>query len=1188
LATVLAVCVVLVASASSAFAASADQSYGYQTDVGSVNSAAIADSLVWNTVAVSNADGRLFINRQFDFNSQAGGFEVLAPNGTSITQAISGNYPTGIAVSADGSAVYLLSEFGGAPVKLVSDGAPTPTYTRDPLWSLNFSPAQAPTGIAVDPVTGDVLVAAGGPVLRYSSTGALLSSIDGSTTDRGAFNAAKIAVAPNRDVYALDLKNRVEHMGADGSWKGSLNVPVGNGVWGARIGIAVNPQNNDVALQLPLGSLTKNDAAIRIFTAANDVKDTFRVPPVVASGSSGLAFAADGTKLYVGHSDDQVDGIAHELVPGTRPGLDAPTVSQITTTSFHLATEVATNGEPTTAHFEYCLASDPCTDFLTADAPSPWHALTDQAGLANPNGNDPIAGDVSGLMPNTDYLVRAYAINDAAHVENITAAVPVHTDLGPPVVQTGGARADEQSAELTGTIETLGGQTTYHFEYGLTTNYGSRVPASVEAVAGNKRPPRTFTQMVKGLQPGTTYHYRLVATNAAGTVAGADRTFTTLGLDQVAPHRGYEQVTAPNKKGLVVNGDWGFQASSAGGAIEYSATSPAADASSAAQVSRYISRRGDSDWTGQEPLDPPLNPGRVVVSSVTQAVSADFDHAMVVTTVALTPDAVAGQANIYVNDLETGAYRLVGSAAEPGAYTGMVGLNNQTTYMAGASDFSWIVLISRFPLLPNAPQHAMYKWSRTDGLHLLSLLPGDAIPTGNTWFESDEFDTNRLVSDDGNTVAFSLCTAADRVCSTGDAGVYRRSGGQTVPISMSQASGGPAGVQPGLAVGLSRDGRYVVFISPVQLTDDATASGMKIYRYDASTSGLEFVGLEDGTADGSRDVLAISDDGGTIYFNNPTSGTDSNGQPVLLHNVAVWRDGQVATVSETNGGLRNGAAFASSDGRYFEFMLGDTAVRLYDADTGDLACVSCTTSGEGGGGQLPTAQRTISNYHPRAVTDDGHAYFGTSRSLLPVDRNSTTDVYEYYKGRLTLISPGDRAFNVSLVDISPDGRDVFFTTSEGLVGQDADQAYDVYDARVGGGLAAQNPPLPDVPCARNECAESGPGPVASPPAGSSTQRGEPVAKRTRVSLGKVSASGRVLRIAVRASRAGRVTVTGARVRKTVLTFSKAGRRVIVVPLSKKARALRRAKRKLKVSVRVTLVGKGGGSASTKHSLTLGK
>ena len=60
-------------------------------------------------------------------------------------------------------------------------------------------------------------------------------------------------------------------------------------------------------------------------------------------------------------------------------------------------------------------------------------------------------------------------------------------------------------------------------------------------------------------------------------------------------------------------------------------------------------------------------------------------------------------------------------------------------------------------------------------------------------------------------------------------------------------------------------------------------------------------------------------------------------------------------------------------------------------------------------------------------------------------------------GCLYLISTGQSAQPSYFGDASTDGTDVFFFTRQSLVGQDQDENYDVYDARVNGGIAAQNP-----------------------------------------------------------------------------------------------------------------------------------
>lgn len=76
---------------------------------------------------------------------------------------------------------------------------------------------------------------------------------------------------------------------------------------------------------------------------------------------------------------------------------------------------------------------------------------------------------------------------------------------------------------------------------------------------------------------------------------------------------------------------------------------------------------------------------------------------------------------------------------------------------------------------------------------------------------------------------------------------------------------------------------------------------------------------------------------------------------------------------------------------------------------------------------------------------------------------------------MSLVSTGSDKEPIKDVAISPSGRDVFFTTSEGLVPQDTDGAPDVYDARLGGGFPQQ--PAPRLQsCAGDACQ----GPLTNP------------------------------------------------------------------------------------------------------------
>jgi hypothetical protein len=98
-----------------------------------------------------------------------------------------------------------------------------------------------------------------------------------------------------------------------------------------------------------------------------------------------------------------------------------------------------------------------------------------------------------------------------------------------PSATTGAAKSvTASSATLNGTLNPNGAPTTYFFQYGPTKAYGSQTPTQGPTAAGKKSTPASAA--VTGLAAGTTYHFRLVATNASGARQGRDRTFTTLRL----------------------------------------------------------------------------------------------------------------------------------------------------------------------------------------------------------------------------------------------------------------------------------------------------------------------------------------------------------------------------------------------------------------------------------------------------------------------------------------------------------------------------------------------------------------------------------------------------------------------------------------------------------------------------------
>jgi len=109
-------------------------------------------------------------------------------------------------------------------------------------------------------------------------------------------------------------------------------------------------------------------------------------------------------------------------------------------------------------------------------------------------------------------LLGFFAVAGVAAADAPTATTGAATDVTATTVT------------LTGTVDPNKEATSYWFEYGTTAGYGAQTAPS-DAGPGNA--PKAVSASVSGLASSTTYHFRLVARNASGTVAGADATFTT-------------------------------------------------------------------------------------------------------------------------------------------------------------------------------------------------------------------------------------------------------------------------------------------------------------------------------------------------------------------------------------------------------------------------------------------------------------------------------------------------------------------------------------------------------------------------------------------------------------------------------------------------------------------------------------
>jgi hypothetical protein len=140
---------------------------------------------------------------------------------------------------------------------------------------------------------------------------------------------------------------------------------------------------------------------------------------------------------------------------------------------------------------------------------------------------------VEGLLAGATYHYALLATNEAGATigpdRTFTTA-----SATPPIVATGSAsQVTQTGAQLAGTVDTRGLQTTYWFETGTEAgHYTLQAPVVIGAGDGGIE---TVTWQQQYLTPGSAYHYRLCAKNRDGTQCGADQTVATLSYPALVP-----------------------------------------------------------------------------------------------------------------------------------------------------------------------------------------------------------------------------------------------------------------------------------------------------------------------------------------------------------------------------------------------------------------------------------------------------------------------------------------------------------------------------------------------------------------------------------------------------------------------------------------------------------------------------
>jgi hypothetical protein len=815
-------------------------------------------------------------------------------------------------------------------------------------------------------------------------------------------------------------------------------------------------------------------------------------------------------------------------------------------------------------------------------------------------GEQEVEVDATGLEPNTNYEVKLVGANAGGSFETApqtfkTAAIAPSATTTPPLLLGG-------KVLLGGRVNPRNSVTKFWIEYGTTTAYGSVVPATENGDAGSDGEFLAVSKAAANLQPGTTYHARLVAENAVDRTDGQDIEFTIPGPpdpNAACPNeaiRAEQEVDLPDCRAyeLISRGDGNFGnvsrvtgASDDGEKISYFATAAEGPAASAFYYPGYVGARTPSGWStlNASPV-PPQNSGPGIPRGGPQgAVSDDFSKVLILTTASLDPrDDDEAAPDIYLVDVPSGKVSMVSAGPGPATTFTLI------TILGASPDLSYVYFHDREEsLLPGVPPGSTYQWHEGQ-LTAFGQLGIAARPHTNSGFEQPpqnyaarlQHNGPHVTSDDGS-VYFG--TNAVRLSTDSGTIVDPATGMSVDPEAFSIGTPGTT------FVGASRDGDVLYFANATKLTADASAGG-GLYRYIHSTNELELLTPAAPGGLGISGAL-MSDDASRVYFT--ASAAVAPGAEPGASNLYVQEGDETRFILTLPNEAR--IARASRDGRHIVISTsaslagaetnGHAALYEYDNQSGVLACASCRADGspsQGDASLEDTQPATLgvwsSHSAPRSISDDGRVFFATLDRLVPEDQDAGSDVYEYFNGTVSLLSGGEGGRGSYVGDNSDDGRSVFFITSKSLIPEDRDGGLaDIYDVRVGGGYP--NPAKPQSACETN--CQRRHGPPAASAVGSEGLAGSSSRGKISVKVPR-SAQGVSVALKVKVNGSGTIRLTGGRVQSLSRTVAKAGSYTLKAVLRPRGRAL--LKNGGVVKAPVTVRFEPAEATSAEKSLTL--
>ncbi len=831
-------------------------------------------------------------------------------------------------------------------------------------------------------------------------------------------------------------------------------------------------------------------------------------------------FGADATGIAIHAASNTVytaDTVAHELDvygPGETPDVTVGDADFESLSSATLNGTVNPLGAPVTScEFQYGTT----TNYGQT-------ATCDPSNLGS--GDEPVdvTGHAIGLSEGTLYHYRIVVTN--ADGQNQSADQTYFAPRLPEATtgEAGPTGARSGSALLGGTVDANGTPTEWWIEYGTESDLSDAQssPASQDLDAGDGSDPIEVTHQVKGLEPETTYYFRVVAATAAGSAEGQIRSFEMPAAPAPDPSecdnaefrrsgtpsaalpncRAYERVSPAETGGGSVVSAYDL-ARPDGDAVTYAAETGFGDQQSLGLSGAYMAKRSDSEGWVTSGIQPPAKWSQNasgIAGWLPPAIAPQFDDVYGSFTDISVPGAGTSGSTL-VHRSPDGAWNTIAREA-----TSPLALPDGQVVATGPDG----VAVTDGPTPPEDVQ-SLYVFSRDGSAsHLISLdEAGDPIVADR----SAALDS----SDDGSRVFFSSQT------SPAPMEVWVRiDDGSTKHVTESEI-GPPTGSGSNSWEGATPDGKFAYFISNYRLTADSTATptadGRELYRYDVDSGDLvDLTTTTDPAGTGMKGALGFSDDGSVAYFEatgNLTPGASGTGskiyrvqadpeQPNEAPEVTLVQD-EIALPSPSNvtglvGAYNYGfaplkQAEVSADGRYVLFasnsrydVFDPQGMREYyrfDSDTGRVDCVSCSIAGLAPAGHAALIQsdsyrgspRTGLQFGPRPrLTPEGKVVFATPDPLVSRDTNNDYDVY-IWDGEPRLISSGTAISGAWPTAMTQDGSSIFFISRGRLVGADTDNKVDLYVARVDGGLESQQyAPVEEPPCQGPACRDEEPPP----------------------------------------------------------------------------------------------------------------